>query len=41
MVSRRNLIYGGVAISDSQRTAYVKIQIPTYDQGTTQTIPIQ
>jgi len=30
-----------VPLSDSQRTAYVKIQIPTYDQGTTQTIPIQ
>lgn len=30
-----------VPVSDAQRTASVKIGVPTYDQGITQTFPIQ
>lgn len=30
-----------IPLSDSQRTASVKIGVPTYDQGITQTFPIQ
>jgi hypothetical protein len=30
-----------IPVSDAQRTASVKIGVPTYDQGITQTFPIQ